>query len=207
MAWVAVAGAAISAAPAIYKGITGMSQSSQGRNMHPINPGYQVNQGVIDNAKTLSDAYGNYTIPGYSQISSNINNNFQNAFDSGVQGASSGADIMDMAARMAYGKNQAFNQLGEENARGKQSMLGAYLDTNAAAGREYVNKNAYDRDQYGQMIKAKAALVQAGAENTFGAVDQLAGITSKYAFSKVPKKTVDTPWDPSGASDPNDPNS
>lgn len=160
--------------------------------MHPVNPGYQMNQGVIDNAKTLSDQYGNYQLPGYSQRAGAINSGFQSAFDTGKQGATSGGDILDLATRMAYGKNQAFNQLGEENSQGKQSMLGAYLDANARAGQEFTNKNAYDRDQYAGQLKEKAALTQAGAENTYGAVDQLAGAAGKFAFSQVGDNADDT---------------
>lgn len=185
MAWIALA---VTAAPAIYKGIKGISQSNKANNMNPINPGYQINQQVIDNAKTLSDQYGNYQLPGYTQMANGINNNFQNAFGAGVQGATSGADIMDLATKIAYGKNQAYNQLGEENAAGKQQALGSYLDANAQAGQEYVNKNAYDRDLYSGQLKEKAALTQAGAANTYGAIDQIAGIAGKYGFSKLGAK-------------------
>lgn len=189
MAWIAVAGTVISAAPAVYKAIKGIGQTNAANRMHPVNPGYQMNQGVIDNAKTLSDQYGNYQLPGYSQDVNNINSTGQNEFANGVQGATSGADVLDLAVKTAYAKNQAFNRLGQENAQGKQSMLGAYLDANAAAGQQYVEKNAYDRDQYNAALKQKAALTQAGAENTYGAVDQLAGLASKYTFSKGRKVT------------------
>lgn len=166
--------------------------------MKLVNPGYQVNQGVINNAKTLSDEYGNYQLPGMGQRVNTINNTFQGAFDQGKQGATSGADVLDLATRMAYGKNEAFNQLGQENAQGKQSMLGAYLNANAAAGQEYTNKNAYDRDQYNSQLKQKAALTQAGAENTYGAVDQLAGAASKFVFSQAPDSNDTTDGTKSG---------
>lgn len=194
MAWIAVAGLAVSAAPAIYKGIKGIGQSSQANGMHPIDPGYTMNQGVINNAKTLSDEYGNYQLPGYSQIAGNINTNFQNAFTSGSQGATSSGDVLDLATKMAYGKNQAFNQLGQENAQGKQNMLGQLLNANAAAGQEYTNKNEYDRQMYQGQLKQKAALTQAGAQNTYGAVDQLAGLGAKYAFSQANKSDSDNKY-------------
>lgn len=187
MAWAIIAGSAIAAAPAIWKGVKGIGQSNQANSLHPVNPGYQVNNAVIDRAKTLSDQYGNYTLPGYSTMSGNINQTFQNAFNNGEQGATSSNDVLDLATRMAYGKNQAFNQLGLQNAQGKQAALGQSLDANVAAGQEYQGANAYDRDQYDRQLREKAALTQAGAENTYGAIDQLAGTASKYAFSKAPK--------------------
>lgn len=186
MAWIAIAGAAIAAAPAIYKGVKGITQSSQASKMNPTNPGYQVNQGVIDNARTLSDQYGNYQLPGYASMAGNIDTDFSNAFSSGVKGASSGNDILQLATNMAYGKNKAYNQLGEENAQGKQGILGQYLNANAAAGQQYQNKNLYDQQQYQQQLQQKAALTQAGATNTYGAIDQLSGLASKYAFSANP---------------------
>lgn len=192
MAWIAVGGLALSAAPAIYKGIKGIGQSSKANGLNPINPGYRMNQGILDNAKTLSDTYGNYTLPGQAQTQSNINSTFAGAFDSGVRGASSGGDVLDLATKMAYGKNQANNQLASQQAQGKQSLLGEYLNANAAAGQEQVNANAYDRDQYDRQLKEKAALTQAGAQNTFGAVDQLAGIGAKYAFSKAGTNGADS---------------
>jgi hypothetical protein len=169
-----------------------MGQSAKANSLHPVNPGYQVNQAVVDRAKTLSDQYGNYTLPGYSTMSGNINQTFQDAFNNGTQGATSSADVLDLATRMAYGKNQAFNQLGLQSAQGKQAALGQSLDANVAAGQEYQSSNAYDRDQYDRQLREKAALTQSGAENTYGALDQLAGVGSKYAFSKVPKAAIDT---------------
>lgn len=195
-------GLGLSVLPSIYKGIKGIGQSNKANKMHPISPGYRMNQGVIDNARTLSDTYNNYTMPGYGQAQSNINSTFKNAYDTGVQGASSGNDVLELATRMAYGKNQANNQLSVQNAQGKQSLLGEYLNANAAAGQEQVNANAYDRDQYDRQLKEKAALTQAGAQNTYGAVDQLAGIGAKYAFAKSgnSSSTAITPDDAAGSS-------
>lgn len=206
MAWV---GVAIAGSAAIYKGVTGAIQSAKANKMNPINPGYQVNQGVIDNARTLGDQYNNYQLPGYGAIAGNINTNFSNAFNEGAKGASSGNDILGLATKIAYGKNQAFNQLGEENAQGKQSMLADYLNANTAAGQEGVNKNTYDRQQYEQQLRQKAALTQAGAQNTYGAVDQLAGIAAKYDFSTKgnTSKTTTPSYYQLTASDPGDPNS
>lgn len=185
MAWAVAVGAAISGGVAVYKGIKASNQESAAKRLASHNPGFQVNQGVIQNAKTLSDQYGNYQLPGYSQMGNNINNSFQNSFDSGKQGATSGGDVLDLATRMAYGKNQAFNQLGMENAQGKQSMLGSYLTANDAAGQQYQDANAYDREQYGQQLRQQAALTQAGNENMYGAVDQFAGLASKFAMAKM----------------------
>lgn len=185
MAWALVAGAAISGGVAAYKGIKGAQQTREANDLARQNPGFRVNQNVIDNAKTLSDYYGNYQLPGYGQLAGNINSSYASAFGNGVKGASSSNDILDLATKMAYGKNQAFNQLGVQNAQGKQSAMDASLNANVAAGQQYQDQNAYDRDQYQQQLRQKAALTQAGAENTYGAIDQIAGAAGKFAFSQA----------------------
>lgn len=183
----------------MYKAVKGIGQSNQANAIKPINPGFQMNQGVIDNAKTLSDYYGNYQLPGYSKMLDNINNNYASSFAGGVQGATSGGDVLDLASKMAFGKNTALNQLGVQNAHGKQGALGDYLTANAAAGQQYQDQNAYERDQYDKQVRAKAALTQAGAQNTYGAVDQLAGTAGKMltGMGETPStKTTDGSLDP-----------
>lgn len=191
MSWIAVGiGAAV--LPSVYKGIKGISQSAQANKINPTNPGFAMNYGVLDNAKTLSDQYGNYQLPGYASMQGNINTNYSSAFAGGVKGATSGNDILNLATRMAYGKNEAENQLGVESAQGKQGILGQYLNANAAAGQQFVDKNAYDRQMYEEQLRQKAALTQAGATNTYGAIDQLSGLASKYAFGAAAKNGTDT---------------
>lgn len=173
-------GGAIGLAPSLFKLFKGNSQSNQANNINPVNPGYQVNQNVIDNANILRNRYGNYTLPGYSQAKDNINRGYQDAFSKGVQGATSGGDVSDLAAKLAYGKNIAENQLETQNAQGKDAALGQYLDASTAAGQQYQNKNLYDQQQYQDQLKEKAALTQAGATNTYNALDTGASVLSSY---------------------------
>lgn len=196
----AIAGGAVALGAAAYKGYKGIQQTNAANKIKPVDPGYQVNQRLIDGAKTLSDQYGNYTLPGYSTMQSGINRNFQNAFDSGVQGATSGGDVLDLATKMAYGKNQVNNQLGMQAAQGKQSALGAFLNANANAGQEFQNQNAYERDMYQGKLREKAALTQAGATNTFSAADQIAGVGSKYLLNQT--NTAKTAGLGGGGADP-----
>lgn len=185
MSWALAAGAAIPLGTSIYKGIKGAQQIKASNDILARDPGYQMNQGVLDNAKTVSDFYGNYQLPGYNQDVNNINSTFNGAFTAGKQGATSGADVQDLATRMAYGKNQAFNQLGQQNAQGKQGAFGQYLNAQAAAGQEYVNKNQFENERYQALLKQKAALTQAGAENIYGAIDSGAQIASKLIQTKL----------------------
>jgi hypothetical protein len=180
----AVVGGVIGLAPSLFKLFSGASQKSQANKINPVNPGYQLNQGIINNQRIVSDRYNNYTLPGQTQAQSNINNNFENAYTQGVQGASSGGDVADLAAKLAYGKNVAQQQLTAAQQQGKDSMLGTYLDANAAAGQQYQNKNAYDRQQYDQLLRQKAALTQAGNTNEYNAIDTGASVLSGYLNPK-----------------------
>lgn len=177
-------GGAIGLAPSLFKLFSGNSQKSQANKINPVNPGYQVNQNVIDNANILRNRYSNYTLPGYGVAQDNINRGYQDAFSKGTQGATSGADVSDLAAKLAYGKNVAENNLEAQNAQGKDAALGQYLDANAAAGQQYQQKNAYDRDLYQQQLREKAALTQAGNTNQYNAIDTGASVLSSYLNPK-----------------------
>lgn len=180
-------GALIGLAPSLFKLFSGASQKNQANQIQPYNPGYQINNQVLDNARILGDRYNNYTLPGYTQAQGNINNTYQNAYSQGVQGATSGADVADLAAKLAYGKNVAQQNLTAANAQGKDAALQPYLEANAAAGQQFQNKNEYDNQQYQQQLRQKAALIQAGNTNEYNALDTGASVLSAYLN---PKSTI-----------------
>lgn len=159
---------------------TGISQLNKANNMNPQDPGYTLNNGVIDNARILADRYSNYQMPGYGQAVNNINSANSQAFSQGVQGASSGGDVLDLASKLAYGQTQQLNQLANRNAQGADNALLMSLNANAQSGQEYQNKNAYDRDIFQQQLREKAALTQAGNQNIYGGVDQGASVIGSY---------------------------
>lgn len=186
----AIIGGAIGLAPSVFKFFSGLGQKKKANAMHPMNPGYQMNNQVIDNARILGDRYANYQLPGQSFAQGNINNTFQNAFTQGVQGASSGGDVLDLAAKLAYGKSNQEQQLAAQGAVGKEAALGQYLDANAAAGNEYQGKNTYDRSIYQQQMQQKADLTADANKNMYSALDNGASVISSY-FN--PKQSV-TDW-------------
>src|SRR6478609_1676801 len=91
----------ISLIPSLFKTITGASQRRKASAINPINPGYQINNSVIDNATNLTNRANNYTMPGYGNAVDNIYTSGANAFNSGVQGATSSGDVLDLATRIA----------------------------------------------------------------------------------------------------------
>lgn len=186
----AIFGAAAGLIPAIFKGISGLGQIREGNKMKPVDPGFRRNEAVIDNARILGDRYANYQMPGYSQAQNQIGASTANAFAQGSQGASSGGDVLDLATKLAFGQQQSLNQLALQNAVGKEQALSQSLNANAAAGQEYVNENAYDRDIYQQQLRQKAALQQAGNENLYGAIDQGASVAGSLL---TPMRSVSSP--------------
>lgn len=148
-----------------------------------------MNQGVIDNARVLRDRAGNYTMPGYGSAVNNIGGASASAFDQGIQGASSGGDVLDLASKIAYGQSQQLNNLAVQNAQGADQALLQSLNANVAEGQQYQDKNAYDRSQYDAKLREKAALTQSGNENIYGAIDQVANVGTTLLN---PRQTVNT---------------
>lgn len=181
-------GAAVGLAPSIYKLISGIGQKRAANRINPTNPGFTMNSGVIDNARVLGERAGNYSMPGYSSAVGNIGASTAGAFDSGVQGASSSGDVLDLATKLAYGQQQSLNNLATQNAMGADQALMQSLDANAAAGDQYQQKNAYDRDQYDRQLREKAALTQAANQNIYGGIDTAATIGTSLIN---PRKTFD----------------
>jgi hypothetical protein len=176
---------AASLIPSAFKAIQGIGQRKRANAINPINPKYQMNSGVIDNARILGERAGNYQIPGYSQARTNIQANYGQAFNQGVQGASSGGDVLDLATKLAYGQGNQLNQLAAQNAAGAENAQMQSLQANAAAGEEYQAKNAYERDEYNKKLAEKAALMEGGTQNIYGALTE--GSTAVTDFLN-PKK-------------------
>lgn len=181
-----LAAAGVSLIPSAFKAISGILQGNQANKIKPVDPGYQMNNQVIDNARILGDRYGNYQMPGYNQALDNINQTGANGFYNASQGATSGGDILDAATRIAYGQNQATNQLAVQNAQGKEGALQDYLGANAAAGQQYQNANAYDRQKYQQQLEQKAALQQSSAQNIYGALDSAGSVATSFLMPQKP---------------------
>lgn len=178
-------GAGASLIPSIFQGIKGIFQKRQANKINPIDPGYQMNNAAIDASRIYGDRYGNYQLPGYNNYVNQIGSNMASSFNRGSQGASSSGDILDLATKIAYGGNQATNNLALQNAQGKENALNQYMQSNILAGKEYQDKNAYDREQYMNKLKEKAALAQAGDTNLYGALNTAGSVGTGLAMSTL----------------------
>lgn len=182
-------GIGVGLVPSLFKLFSGIGQKNRANKINPVNPSYQINTGVIDNARQLQDRAGNYQMAGYNNAVSQIGGATANAFNQGIQGATSSGDILDLATKLAYGQSQQLNNLAVQNAQGADQALLQSLNANAQAGQEYQNKNAYDRDIYQQQLREKAGLTQAANENIYGGIDTAVTIGTTLLN---PRKTLDT---------------
>lgn len=170
--------AGVSLLPSLFGAIRGGRQRREAKRLRnsAVDPGYQMNQGVIDNARVLQERASNYSMPGYQQALSNINQSYGNAFNQGVQGASSSGDVLDLASRIAYGQGQATNELAFQNAQGAEQAQLQSLQANAQAGQQYQDANAYQRGLYQQQLAEAAAMYNAGETNIGNALGDVANV-------------------------------
>ncbi len=144
-----------------------------GANWMKLNdPGYEVNKEVVDNARIAGDNYANYRLPGYQQLITSLDRNFNDSFSHAQQGASSSGDVLDAANKLQLGKDQQLEKVAAQNAQGKQSALMQYLAAKAAAGAEMQDKNTYDRSEYEKKLQLKNQLYNNATLNQYGAADQ-----------------------------------
>lgn len=191
--------AGISLLPALYKGISGIFQKNKANSINPVDPGYTMNSGVLANAESLRNRASNYIMPGYSKALGNINSTYSTAFNNGVQGASSGEDVLDLATKIAYGQANASNNLAAQNAQGAEGAYLQSLQGNMAEGQEYQNKNAYDREKYMMELREKAGLTQAANENIYGALDSAAGVATNMFTQPSATTTTSVYGNPLGS--------
>jgi len=194
MSWAAVIIGGVSLVGSGIKYAQGRKQQRQAESMRPTDPGYQRNTALEDNARMLRERYGNYKLPGYDQALANINLAGTQAFSQGVQGATSSADVMDLASRIAYGQTQAQNQLAAQSAQGQDAALMDYLRANGIAGQEAVNENAWEREQYLRQQQQQADLYNAGQINQSSAISEgLSSLGQVAAYNMMQPNTNTTP--------------
>lgn len=182
-----VIGAGIGLGAAGIKYLLGANQRKAANAIHPFNPGYQMNNEVIDNARVLGDEYTNYQLPGYSQMLDNLKGSYNNTIENSEKGATSSADVLDAANKANFQQQQQLEALGAQQQQGKKNALTAYLAAKAQAGAEYQDKNTYDREQYNQQLQLKNQLNNNATANQYGAADQAGKLVSSiFSYKGVP---------------------
>lgn len=190
----AIVGAGIAAAGGAYSIYRGVKQDRDARRLREgaQDPGYEVNHALVDNARMMQERYGNYTLPGYESMRENVRSSASGAFSQGVQGATSSGDVLDLAARIAYGQQQGLNQVEGMNAQGRDQAFMQYMGANAQAGQQYQQVNEYERQRYREQLMEAGALQQAGNVNIGQGIDSLSTIGSAMALREMNRRDNQT---------------
>lgn len=193
MSVVLIAGGALALGTTIYKGVQGANQLSKANAIHPLDPGYQINPDIIANAKNLSAHYNNFVMPGYNSAKNDINTSYGSALGTVREGASSSGDILDAANKLQFNRDRAVTSLNTASAQAKENLLPQVVAATDAAGNQQVLKNQFDNNRYDQQVAAKAALVQAGQTNIYGAMDSAGKLGSAFLNYNSPATTATGP--------------
>lgn len=154
----------------IFKGIQGHKQQKMADAIHPVNAVYHVSPYAQNQLATVKNMM-NGRMAGAANEEQNIQGNFANSMGGVDRNATSGAQSLAMLAGLNGNANQAYNQLGQQEAMNKQNMLSQLFYANQGMTDE--NNKVY-QDQlrnYNNDLNAKNALQNAAWNNKGGAVD------------------------------------
>lgn len=202
MSYVLAGAAVVSAGAGVYKTVKGAQQASAAKKLAEQNQfvpeqlPYEVGLGTDLAAR-------NYTnrMPGYGNAVNNINRNAASQFYRGSQGATSGADLLDLATRIGGGTNSATNQLNQQEAEYHQQALGGYesaLSNQANWQRQLYNNNTLQ--PYLRTANLAASMYGAGQQNIYSGLDDIGstaiGAAKAYTDRNKPTPTPYTPYTP-----------
>lgn len=182
--------AGVSGAVGIGKFGVGMGQRAQANKLAKGNI-FQTEQmpGQVQLATNLAAQNYYNGMPGQAAAATNIGRNSANSFYQGSQGASSGNDLLDLAARLNQNTDVATNDLATKAAGYRADALGGYQNAlgQEAAWQDKLYKNN-TLDPYLRTANTAAAMYGAGSQNEFAGLDQVAAAGLGYADAKAKLK-------------------
>lgn len=177
------AGAIISGGLGIYKTIEGANQRADAKKLAANNVFTPMQMpGQVKQATNLAAQNYYNGMPGTAAAQNMISNNGANAFYNGSQGASSGGDLLDLAAKINQGQNVATNNLSLQAANYKANALGGYenaLNNEGDWQAKLYNNNVLQ--PYLRTANTAASMYGAGAQNEFSGLDQIGTAALGYA--------------------------
>lgn len=159
---------------AIYKGIQGIRQNKMAKKIRPQQTTYETSPYAQANLGLAQQLYGG-RMPGATAQEQNIMAGQANALSGINRNATSSAQALALAAGVQGGTNQAFANLGQQEAQSKFQTAGMLNQANQGMIGEG-NKIYNDQlRKYQEDVAAKAALRNAGMNNISGAFADMAG--------------------------------
>ncbi len=187
----AIAAAAIvSGGLGVYKAVEGANQRADAKKLAASNvftP--QRMPGQVQLATNLAAKNYYNGLPGTAAAQQMIGRNAAQSYYEGSQGASSGGDLLDLAAKTNMGANMATNNLAQQSANYKAQAAGAYQAAlNNEAGWEDRLYQNNELQPYLRKANTAAALEGAGATNMFSGLDQIGTAALGYASAQNQQK-------------------
>ena len=176
-------GAGISALGSLGKIFAGAKQNKLANQINPIYQQYQENPLAKENlAVNKNMFYGR--MPGAQKAESNIMQAQSNQLANAQRGATDASQLLAMGAGLQGGTNEAFSNLAAAEGQSKAGLL-----TNlgqAYRGAISEGDKAYESmlQKYQMDSQAKAALRNAGQQNIFGGIGDVAGGLMQYGMFK-----------------------
>lgn len=183
---------ALSFLPGIGKLISGGQQIRQAKEIDASNifTPYQI-PGQIGQVTGLARDEFNNGLPGINAAQNRIGATGSKAFNTGVQGASSGGDVLDLATRVQSQEDQAMNSLNAEALQFRSNALGNYMGAlNNEAGYQDKAYQINELDPYNRKANLAASLYGAGKTNQYSGLDSFAtsALTAAQALALAKKQ-------------------
>lgn len=178
-----VAGAITSGLGALGKVFSGIKQNKLANQINPVFQQYQENPLAKENlAVNKNMFYGR--MPGAQKAESNIMQAQSNQLANAQRGATDASQLLALGAGLQGGTNEAFSNLAAAEGQSKAGLL-----TNlgqAYRGAISEGDKAYESmlQKYQMDSQAKAALRNAGQQNIFGGIGDVAGGLMQYGMFK-----------------------
>ena len=179
-------GAALAAAPELFKLYQGFKQKREAKKLAAQRPEYQIPAAATEALEMQRSQALSQRLPGQALAQANLGRASQRGLEAIREGGGSSAEIIAGATNIA-GQEQA--ALGQQAAQAAQFQQQAQQNLVAGLG-QYAGyqqqKQQYDvLDPFAQQMQAKAALEEGAVQNIYGGVKGLAGV----GIEAIPEKS------------------
>jgi hypothetical protein len=148
----------------IFKGIQGGKQQKMANAIHPVNAVYNTSPYAQNQLNTVQQMM-NGRMAGASNEEQNVQGNFANSMGSVDRNSTSGSQALAMLGGLQGNTNQAFSQLGQQEAQNKQGLLGYLNAANQGMTDEHDKVYNDQLRNYNNDLNAKNALQNAAWNN------------------------------------------
>lgn len=190
--------AAISAIPSVVQGVSGIIQARQGRKMadQVVIPEYQTPEAVKKATALSARGVGTFEMPGQDQILQSISAQEAALLNQAEMAATGSPNLLSAMVGAASSGMASRLNVGAQAAQSYMDRVRGYESSLQTLG-SYQEKEMMDKIARGERAAAAAAgLMQAGRQNMFAGLSNLAGIGANAAMLK---SGTDVQEDPGGA--------